>query len=98
MYAKYGYTAVCFDIGRVGAGGHAHVQVIPVPLSLEHKIESKFILEGRQMGIEFEENAEAAFDLCADGRTSYFAVDLPSGKKMMHIIKEGMRFDLQFGR
>ena len=84
-----------FEIARLsGKGGHAHVQVVPVPNSLVHKVEEVFRQEGTQAGIEFEPDPEAALS----GNENYFRVDLPDGKKLVHLLRPGRPFNLQFGR
>ncbi|KAG5354069.1 hypothetical protein C0989_009767 [Termitomyces sp. Mn162] len=99
MYAKHGAVGVAFEVGRLSAkGGHAHVQSVPVPLKLKDKIEDAFIQEGRQFGIDFEEDADAAMESCAGGKGSYFKVDLPDGRKMVHLMKDQVPFSIQFGR
>ncbi|KAF8163426.1 nuclear protein [Crassisporium funariophilum] len=99
MYAKYGCAAVVFEVGRLGArGGHAHIQAVPVPLRLKDKIEETFLQEGRAQGIDFEDDPEAAMTSCADGRGSYFKVELPGGRKMVHLLKDNVPFSIQFGR
>lgn len=99
MYAKHGSCAVVFEVGRLSAkGGHAHVQAVPIPLSLKDKVEQAFITEGRQLGIDFEPDPEAAMEACAGGKGSYFKVDLPDGRKMVHLMKDHIPFSIQFGR
>lgn len=99
MYAKYGTVPVIFEVGRLSAkGGHAHVQAVPVPLRLKDKVEETFVKEGRPLGIDFEDDPEAALASCANGRGSYFKVDLPDGRKMVHLLKDRVPFSIQFGR
>ncbi|KAI8989743.1 nuclear protein [Trametes punicea] len=99
MYAKHGAVAVCFEVGRMSAkGGHAHVQVVPVPSKLKNAIEDAFREEGHAHGIEWEEDPDEALRLCGGGRGSYFRVDLPDGRKMVHLIREHGPFSIQFGR
>ncbi|KAF5380851.1 hypothetical protein D9615_004106 [Tricholomella constricta] len=99
MYAKHGAAGVTFEVGRLSAkGGHAHVQSVPVPLKLKDKVLEAFIQEGRQFGIDFEEDPDAAMESCANGRGSYFKVELPDGQKMVHLIKDHVPFSIQFGR
>ena len=97
-----------------GKGGHAHVQVVPIPARLKDKVEEAFIQEGlsphsysrggdrdnsSQAQITFEEDPEAALASCAGGRGNYFRVDLPDGRKMVHLIRQGgAPFSIQFGR
>lgn len=99
MYAKHDAVAVSFEVGRLTAkGGHAHVQVVPVPSKRASDVEAAFLNEGRQAGIEFEQDPEEALRSCAGGRGSYFRVDLPDGRKMVHLFRDGVPFSIQFGR
>jgi len=98
MFAKYKRAAVFFEVGRLSAkGGHAHVQALPLPLKLKDKVEAAFVNEGRALGIDFEPDPEAALQACASEGRSYFRVDLPDGRKMVHMFKD-VPFSLQFGR
>lgn len=89
-----------FEVGRLsGRGGHAHVQAVPVPLKLKDAVEGAFVDQGHARGVAFEvDDAEGAFEACASEGRSYFRVDLPDGRKMVHLMQEHGRFDLQFGR
>ena len=99
FYAKHFCVPVFFEVGRIsGKGGHAHVQVVPLPNKLKDKVENAFITEGRSQGIDFEEDAEGAMEACQGGRGGYFRVDLPDGRKMVHLIKDHVPFGIQFGR
>ena len=101
MYAKHGAVPVAFEVGRLGArGGHAHVQVVPVPTKLQASVEDAFVREGRALNIEFAAGAEAdaALAQCAGARGSYFRVDLPDGRKLVHVLRDGVPFGIQFGR
>jgi hypothetical protein len=99
FFAKHGCSIVLFEVGRLSAkGGHAHVQAVPIPRKLEDQVESAFIREGRSSGVNFEVDPEEAMNLCAGGRGAYFKVDLPDGRKMVHLIRDHGPFNLQFGR
>ncbi|EKM82574.1 hypothetical protein AGABI1DRAFT_104513 [Agaricus bisporus var. burnettii JB137-S8] len=99
FFSKHGCSFVMFEVGRLSAkGGHAHVQVVPIPRALEDRVEDEFIREGRAVGIDFERDAEEAMNLCAGGKGGYFKVELPDGRKMVHLIREHVPFNLQFGR
>ncbi|KXN86945.1 Zinc finger CCCH domain-containing protein 59, partial [Leucoagaricus sp. SymC.cos] len=99
FFAKHGCIAVLFEVGRLSAkGGHAHVQAVPIPRKLENQVENAFAREGRNQGIDFEADPEEAMNLCAGGRGSYFKVELPDGRKMVHLIRDHAPFNLQFGR
>ncbi|KAL7413774.1 CwfJ C-terminus 1-domain-containing protein-like protein [Mrakia frigida] len=99
-YKEFGAVPVAFEVGRLGGrGGHAHVQVVPVPAALASKVEAAFREEGNNLGIKFADNAEAALaSVGKGGGDNYFRVDLPGGGKMVHLMERGARFDLQFGR
>ncbi|KAI0722410.1 nuclear protein [Fomitopsis betulina] len=99
LYAKHDAVAVSFEVGRLSAkGGHAHVQVMPVPNKLKEKVEATFLEEGKRHGIEFEADPEEALRACEGGRGSYFRVDLPDGRKMVHMCRDHVPFSVQFGR
>lgn len=99
FYAKHGCSPVFFEVARISAkGGHAHVQGVPIPSKLQSKVEEAFLSQGRSQGIDFEEDAQAALDSCAGGRGGYFRVDLPDGRKMVHLMKAHVPFSIQFGR
>jgi len=80
-------------------GGHAHVQCVPVPAALADGAEAHFRAEGDKNGVRFLTDDEAAGLLARapGGTESYFRVDLPGGKVLLHVI-EGRGFNLQFGR
>ncbi|KAH9966399.1 CwfJ C-terminus 1-domain-containing protein-like protein [Russula dissimulans] len=97
LYAKYDATAVFFELGRVSTrGGHAHIQAVPVPLSLEDRVESAFRNEGKLMGVEFDVE-EASTPRSEDG-AGYFRVELPSGRRLVHRMRSSLPFSMQFGR
>jgi hypothetical protein len=99
MFAKHASAAVFFEIGRLSAkGGHAHVHAVPIPLKLKDEVERAFRNEGQRIGIDFESEPEAALEFCANGGQSYFRVDLPDGRKMVHLMNAHVPFNLQFGR
>ena len=99
MYAKHGAAAVCFEVGRMSAkGGHAHVQVVPVPNKLKGAVEDVFRQEASAANVAFEEDPDEALQSVAGGRGGYFRVDLPDGKKLVHLIRDHGPFSIQFGR
>ncbi|RDX56437.1 nuclear protein [Lentinus brumalis] len=99
MYAKHGAAAVCFEVGRMSAkGGHAHVQVVPIPSKLKNAVEDAFNEEARALNITFEDDPDEALRACAGGRGGYFRVDLPDGRKMVHLMRDHGPFSIQFGR
>jgi hypothetical protein len=99
MYSHHGSVAVFFEVGRISAkGGHAHVQAVPVPIKLKDKVENAFLSQGRSLGVDFEPDPDAALGACVDGRQGYFRVDLPDGRKMVHLMRDTVPFGIQFGR
>lgn len=97
LYAKHGATAVFFEMGRVSSkGGHTHIQAVPVPLSLEDRVESAFRDEGRLHGIDFDVEEGGAPN--SESGEGYFRVELPDGRRLVHRISSGLPFSVQFGR
>ncbi|KAI0302241.1 CwfJ C-terminus 2-domain-containing protein-like protein [Russula brevipes] len=88
LYAKNGAAAVFFEVGRVSSkGGHAHIQAVP----------SAFLDEGKLQGIEFDVEEEAGAR-SSDHGGGYFRVELPNGRKLVHRMRSGVPFSVQFGR
>ena len=99
LYAKYDASVVSFEVAILsGKGGHAHVQIVPIPNRISHEVESAFVEEGRNLGITFESDPDEAIANCAESKGSYFRVDMPMGRKLVHIIKQSTPFSIQFGR
>jgi hypothetical protein len=100
MFAKYNATPIFFEISRGGFVGrsHAHIQCVPVPKAKQQEVEAAFkAYGGMQMG--WEKDPEAALRTIDEGQVhGYFKVDLPGGGKMVHLMKHGKPFNLQFGR
>ena len=95
-YASYGAVPVVFEVGRLsGRGGHAHIQIIPIPKELAAKVAQSFRIAGEKQGLDWELEPEQA--LARIGSTgNYFKVECPDGTKLLHLLKGN--FDLQFGR
>lgn len=88
---------ITFEVGRVaGKGGHAHIQICPIPESLAAQAPNAFLEEGAKEGYEFE--ADADILETENINENYFKVELPDGRKMIHLLKPGRPFNLQFGR
>lgn len=99
LYSAHSCALVSFEVGILsGKGGHAHVQVVPVPTHLADKVEAAFVEDGKRQGIDFEPDADSALESCSGGRANYFRVDLPDGKKLVHIVRARVPFSIQFGR
>lgn len=100
LYAQNGSVPVFFEVSRNtgrGAGGHAHVQVVPVPDSKKDEVESAFKAYGG-MQMVWEKDPESALNEAVASNENHFKVDLPNGKQMVHLLKQGRPFNLQFGR
>lgn len=96
FYAAHGAVPVSWEVGRLtGRGGHAHIQVIPVPQELAKQVGPAFRKAGEAQGLLWEDNPESALET-AGTTGSYFNVELPGGGRMVHLLRGG--FDLQFGR
>ncbi|KAI0310186.1 nuclear protein [Amylostereum chailletii] len=98
FYAKHGAIPIFFEVGRLSAkGGHAHIQVIPIPLALKDRVESAFLDEGKMHGIEFD-TEEADADLPGQDAGSYFRVEMPDGRRLVHWMRDGVPFSVNYGR
>ena len=95
-YAKYDAVPVSFEIGRLqGKGGHAHVQIVPIPKAKADQVADAFRRDGERQGLDWETDPDDA--LARLGSTAnYFKVECPDGTKLVHLLKGN--FDLQFGR
>lgn len=98
FYSKYGAHPISFEVGRLSAkGGHAHVQVVPVPQDLSADVIGKaFTSEGERLGVDFEFEETERNGVTGD--RGYFRVELPDGRRLVHWIKDGVPFSIQFGR
>ncbi|KAG1803303.1 CwfJ C-terminus 1-domain-containing protein-like protein [Suillus variegatus] len=97
LYAAHNASAVFFEVGRLSTkGGHAHVQAVPVPISLAGKVEQAF----KSQGINFDGTLEdcQSSGLPGGRGRSYFRVDLPDGRSLVHLIEDHAPFGVQFGR
>ncbi|BEJ18171.1 hypothetical protein CspHIS471_0704480 [Cutaneotrichosporon sp. HIS471] len=95
-YAQYSSVPVFFEVGRLaGRGGHAHVQVVPVPSDMADKVFDAFTKAGESYGLNWEDDPERALSRVGPAG-NYFKVECPDGRKMVHLLRNN--FDLQFGR
>ena len=98
FYAKYETSPVFFEVAKRRTHGvHAHMQVIPVPNSLSNGVEGAFRQQVEQLGLTFESDGDTD-PTARDIKENYLLVELPSGKKMLHLIKDFAPFPLQIGR
>jgi len=100
-YESYGAKLLAFEVSRAGLGGgkagHAHIQVCPIPASLAKNAKQMFVDEGQKAGYDFVSDTEQPVDGILKAG-NYLKLDLPDGEKLVHEIKPGERFSLQFGR
>ncbi|CAL1705644.1 unnamed protein product [Somion occarium] len=98
FYATYDAQPISFEVGRLSAkGGHAHIQVVPVPNSFSSDaIAEAFLSEAARHGAELE--FEKTGDPLTSGDRGYFRVDLPDGRRLVHWMRDGVPFSVQFGR
>jgi hypothetical protein len=107
-YAEYGCVPISWEVSRSGPGsksGHAHIQICPVPRGQAEDAKRLLVDEGRRDGYEFLEigpNEDGAskmkeLDLIKESG-NYFLATLGDGTRLIHRIKLGERFNLQFGR
>lgn len=95
-FALYDAVPVTFEVGRLsGRGGHAHVQIVPIPKALIDKVAHSFRVSGEKQGLDWEIEPERALARVGAGG-NYFKVECPDGTKLVHLLKG--HFDLQFGR
>lgn len=106
-YAAEGKEAVSFErfmAFRKSGGNHCHVNVIPVPSATA--VDARKVLDkaSAAIGAEFielpagvGEEARAALR-AAVGDNEFMRVNLPDGTKLVHVIKRGERFPINFGR
>jgi len=98
FYAKYDASPVFFEVAKRRTHGvHAHIQVIPVSNALVDGVEGAFRHQAEQLRLTFEPDGEADPSV-RDIKENYFLVELPSGKKMLHLIMDFAPFPLQIGR
>jgi len=100
LYSQHRAVPVYFEVSRNsgrGAGGHAHVQVVPIPEGRKDGVEQAFKAYGG-IQMSWEKDPLGALHDAVEKGLNYFRVDLPDGRKMVHILKHGKPFNLQFGR
>lgn len=68
-----------------------------MPESKKDEVEGAFKAYGG-MQIVWEKDPIGALNEAVESSTNYFRVDLPDGRKMVHLMKQGRPFNLQFGR
>ena len=78
---------------RMLHGVHAQLHALPIPNSIPlEEVEQALLQTGKQTHIELSEE-----DL-GETTDNYMQIELPGGKRLMHLIDDGVRFPLQFVR
>ncbi|KAJ8103169.1 CwfJ C-terminus 1-domain-containing protein-like protein [Lipomyces tetrasporus] len=97
MLAKYGYTAVAFEISR-HTGIHFHIQVVPIPESKQSRAKTEFENAAKMNGYTVIEKDEEDDNKDSEIEEDFFKVYL-GGNKILYVpLSPEVRFDLQFGR
>ena len=100
LYSAHNASPLAYEVSRAGLGGkggHAHIQICPIANTIpSSEVERIFRSEAAREGYEFTEDIAASNKILQGG--NYLRVDLPDGKKLVHEIRMGSRFSLQFGR
>jgi len=95
-YDAYEADLVALEISKpTGKGGHAHIQICPIPRHLSAQIEPAFRKAADQHGYIFVDES-AADNALQTG--SYFRVDLSNDQRLVCPLPAGQPFNLQFGR
>jgi hypothetical protein len=71
-------------------------QVCPLPPAAAERAQQVFEEEGAKANYDFTTDPSQVSRALQSG--NYFRLDLPDGTKMVHVIRPGDRFNLQFGR
>lgn len=73
-----------------------HFQVCPLPAQIAGSAKQVFEEEGAKASYDFTTDPTQVSRALQSG--NYFRLDLPDGTRMVHAIRPGERFNLQFGR
>ena len=71
------------------------LKVCPIPNGVADSAETAFREEGHRQGYAFEDGDAGAHAIALG---NYFRADLPSGKTLVHPLRPGQSFNMQFGR
>eukprot|EP00208_Stichococcus_sp_RCC1054_P002085 CAMPEP_0206146064 /NCGR_PEP_ID=MMETSP1473-20131121/29358_1 /ASSEMBLY_ACC=CAM_ASM_001109 /TAXON_ID=1461547 /ORGANISM="Stichococcus sp, Strain RCC1054" /LENGTH=638 /DNA_ID=CAMNT_0053542501 /DNA_START=442 /DNA_END=2358 /DNA_ORIENTATION=+ len=106
-YAAQGKEAVTFErfmAFRKSGGNHCHVNVVPAPAAHAARAREVFDKAAASIGAEFTELPKASGEAFrsylkrAVGDDEYLRVGLPGGVQLVHPIRRGERFPINFGR
>lgn len=94
FFATYGCSPIFFEVAkRMLHGVHAQLHTLPIPNSIPlEEVEQALVQTGKQTRIELLEE-----DL-GETTDNYMQIELPGGKRLVHIMDDGTRFPLQFVR
>ncbi|KAI5067227.1 hypothetical protein GOP47_0017755 [Adiantum capillus-veneris] len=106
LYKIQGKTLAIFErCVQFKGGTHAHLQVVPIPLSKSSQVRSGFVLAAKEADFSFhvippEEDdlgTQEAVKSHVEGE-NYFLVELPEGTILVHVLDSGENIPIQFGR
>ncbi|KAH9328018.1 hypothetical protein KI387_000126 [Taxus chinensis] len=107
FFRKQGNSIIVFErYFNLRVATHAHLQVVPIPLSKASAVRSEFLSAGKKMGFEFDvirpgENdvdTKTSLKKLLHGGNGYFFVELPEGTILAHSLESGENLPIQFGR
>lgn len=106
LYKSQGKTMVVFErYLQLKAGTHAHLQIIPIPLTKASQVRSGFVSAAKELGFTFHAicpqanlGTQEALQNHLQGGRNYFFVELPEGTVLAHVLDSGESIPMQFGR
>lgn len=107
-FRKHGNAMIVFErYLNLRTANHAHLQVVPIPLSKASAVRSEFLKAGKKLGFEFdvirpagENDIDVRMSLkkVLHGGMGYFFVELPEGTILAHSLAPEEKMPIQFGR
>ncbi|GLJ46532.1 hypothetical protein SUGI_0980680 [Cryptomeria japonica] len=107
FFRKQGNSIIVFErYFNLRVATHAHLQVVPIPLSKASAVRSEFISAGKKLGFEFDvikpgendDDTKMSLKKLLRGGNGYFFVELPEGTILAHLLESGEKLPMQFGR
>ncbi|XP_073395911.1 zinc finger CCCH domain-containing protein 64 isoform X2 [Physcomitrium patens] len=105
-FKKQGKATIFFErYLQLRAGTHAHLQAVPIPLSMASLALSSFVSSAKEVGFSFEvihqdndNEAKQRLKELVGGGVNYFIVELHEGTLLVHPLPQGEKLPMQFGR
>ncbi|MCO5571469.1 hypothetical protein L7F22_025209 [Adiantum nelumboides] len=108
LYKSQGKTCAMFErCVQFKGGTHAHLQVVPIPLSKSSQVRSGFVQAAKELGFSFhvippededDLDTQEAVKSHVKEEKNYFLVELPEGTILVHVLDSGESIPIQFGR